>query len=546
MTAERQTSKAITDAALDDRLAFVGTSGSGKTYAAGTLVERLLAIGARVVISDPLDVWWGLRLKADGVRPAFRLVIFGGAHGDLPLSEHAGGLIGETVATTAESCIVSLGGMQTKSAERRFMLAFLETMHRRATGEPFHLIFDEADLWAPQKSSEPQLQSLMEQIVRRGRVKGFIPWLITQRPAVLSKDILSQADGLIAMKLTSSQDRDALGAWIEGQADKADEKKMLARLPTMQRGHGIVWIPGRGILTDAAFPTKVTFDSSSTPKRGETKRNAILKPIDLGKLKDRIAAIEAAQSKPKVKAHAAAAPPATPAATARHDPRIERAAEERGRAEGIEVGKRLGITAGYRTAVREAQAALAALKPTEPSLAALPTRSAAMQQPAPARIAANASADLPPGEKACLAVCAQYRNGATRQQITIVTSYKRATRDAYVLRLKQRGFADQNNERVMATAAGIEALGAHYEQLPVGDELRRLVLAKLPEGERKVLETLIAGYPNAVAREAIDDATGYKRATRDAYILRLRTRELVETSGRGAVKASADLFSEAA
>jgi hypothetical protein len=31
-------------------------------------------------------VWWGLRLKADGVKPAFPLVIFGGAHGDLPLT----------------------------------------------------------------------------------------------------------------------------------------------------------------------------------------------------------------------------------------------------------------------------------------------------------------------------------------------------------------------------------------------------------------------------------------------------------------------------
>src|SRR5690606_29014268 len=81
---------AIPDEALDDRLAFVGTSGSGKTYAAGTAVERLLASGARVGIIDPLDVWWGLRLKSDGVRPGFPVVIFGGSHGDLPITENAG------------------------------------------------------------------------------------------------------------------------------------------------------------------------------------------------------------------------------------------------------------------------------------------------------------------------------------------------------------------------------------------------------------------------------------------------------------------------
>ncbi len=336
-------------AALDDRLAFVGTSGSGKTYAAGTAVEHLLRAGAKVVIVDPLDVWYGLRVGTDGKRPAFPVVIFGGAHGDLPLSEHAGGLIGEAVAGMAESSIVSLGGFPTKSAERRFMLAFLDKLYRRAAGEPFHIVFDEADLWAPQKSSEPQLQSLMEQIVRRGRVKGFIPWLITQRPAVLSKDVLSQADGLVAMKLTSSQDRDALGAWIEGQADRADEKRMLAALPTMQRGHGIVWIPGRGVLAEAAFPAKTTFDSSRTPKRGETHRTATLKPIDLGKLKERIASIEAEQAKPKAKA---AAPLSTPPAAAM---------DSKAREAVYAAGKAAGVLEGFRQAQKDAQAAIAAL-----------------------------------------------------------------------------------------------------------------------------------------------------------------------------------------
>ena len=533
---------AIPKQALDDRLAFVGTSGSGKTYAAGTAVERLLTASAKVVIVDPLDVWWGLRVKADGVRPAFPVVIFGGAHGDLPISEHAGGLLGETVASMAESCIVSLGGMATKSAERRFMLAFLEKLYRRATGEPMHLVFDEADLWAPQKSSEPQLQSLMEQIVRRGRVKGFIPWLITQRPAVLSKDVLSQADGLVAMKLTSSQDRDALGAWIEGQADRADEKRMLAKLPTLQRGQGIVWIPGRGVLSEVEFPAKGTFDSSSTPKRGEAKRTATLKPIDLGKIKGQIAALEAAQSKPK----AAVAKPATVPVVATPDPRAIREAEERGRTLAIEENRRAWIAEGFRLAQKQAQAAVSALAPSDPTLVAMPPRAAPRVTHAARPVAAPSNGDLPAGEKACLAVCAQYANGATRQQVTIATGYKRATRDAYILRLKNRGFVDQSGDRVVATSAGVSALGSAYEPLPTGDALRALVLSRLPKGEKEVLEVLIEGYPNAVQRDHIEATTGYKRATRDAYILRLRVRELIDVVGPGEVRASHDLFSNAA
>jgi DNA helicase HerA-like ATPase len=51
--------------ALDERVAIVGTSGAGKTYAAKSRVERLLEAGARVCVVDPLGVWWGLRVSAD-------------------------------------------------------------------------------------------------------------------------------------------------------------------------------------------------------------------------------------------------------------------------------------------------------------------------------------------------------------------------------------------------------------------------------------------------------------------------------------------------
>lgn len=285
----------IPDAALDDRLGFIGTSGSGKTYNAGSAVERLLERRARVVIIDPLGVWWGLRLTRDGKQPSpFNVAIFGGPRGDLPLNEHAGALIGETAATMAESCIVDLRELGSKSAERRFMVAFLETIYRKADGVPFHLIVDEADLFAPQKPQrgDEVLLGHMENIVRRGRVKGFIPWLISQRPAVLNKNVLSQVDGLIAFKLTATQDRDALDAWIEGQADKAKGKEIKDALPTMQVGTGVVWLPSRGMLKTAQFPLKITFDSSRAPKRGEKQtRVATLKPIDIGALKERLAIV---------------------------------------------------------------------------------------------------------------------------------------------------------------------------------------------------------------------------------------------------------------
>ena len=71
------------------------------------------------------------------------------------------------------------------------------------------------------------------------------------------------------MKLTLSQDRDAVGGWIEGQADRQEGKRIHDDLPRLQRGEGYLWAPGRGILERTAFPAIRTFDSSRTPKRGE-------------------------------------------------------------------------------------------------------------------------------------------------------------------------------------------------------------------------------------------------------------------------------------
>jgi len=105
--------------------------------------------------------------------------------------------------------------------------------------------------------------------VRHGRIRGFVPWLITQRPAVLHKDVLSQADILVSMKLTASQDRDAVGGWIEGQADRADGKRILGALPRLAQGEGYVWAPSDGVLAQVALPRIRSFDSSRAPQRNE-------------------------------------------------------------------------------------------------------------------------------------------------------------------------------------------------------------------------------------------------------------------------------------
>jgi hypothetical protein len=179
-----------------------------------------------------------------------------------------GAALGQLVGTHQMACVVDVSDLGSAAARRGFMTAFTEALYAANT-EPLHLVLDEADLWAPQRAQSDgyDLLQRVEEIVRRGRIRGFVPWLITQRPAVLHKDVLSQADVLVSMKLTSSQDREAVGRWIEGQADRAEGRRILGALPRLARGEGWVWAPSDGVLERVAFPSIRTFDSSQTPLR---------------------------------------------------------------------------------------------------------------------------------------------------------------------------------------------------------------------------------------------------------------------------------------
>jgi hypothetical protein len=68
----------------------------------------------------------------------------------------------------------------------------------------------------------------------------------------------------------------------------------------------------------------------------------------------------------------------------------------------------------------------------------------------------------------CLIAIAQHHDGVRREQLTVLTGYKRSTRDAYVQRLGERGCVSRDGERIVATPAGIATLGADYQPLPTG------------------------------------------------------------------------------
>jgi hypothetical protein len=319
--------------ATEDVIAIIGRRGRGKTTTATVLVEELHAAGHRFCVADPVGVWWGLKSSRDGKGPGIPVVVMGGDRGDVPLEDTAGKVIADFVADkTGPSVVLDFRAFR-KGQITRFMTDFLEQLYHR-NRHPLHLVLDEADQFAPQRvtGDVARLVGAAEDVCKMGRARGIHPIAITQRPAALNKNVLTQAGILVVHGLTGPQDIKAVEAWIHERGDEEHRTEVLSSLPGLGRGQAWVWAPELEILKKVEVRDRKTFDSSATPKGESLKGPRVLAEVDLAKLKERIAStIEKVKAEDprelrktigELRAQLAKAEKATPAAAAVKPPRV--------------------------------------------------------------------------------------------------------------------------------------------------------------------------------------------------------------------------------
>jgi hypothetical protein len=266
--------------------AILAQKGKGKSYTAAVEAEELLNAGQVVVIIDPTDAHYGLRSSPNGKSTGYPIAVFGGDHGDVQLETGGGSVLAEAVVRERFSAIICTETM-TKGEELRFVGDFLETLYRK-NREAMHLFIDEADIFAPQQTfgvADARTCGATDDIVRRGRKKGIGCTLITQRASAINKNVLSQADMLVALGCSHPLDLDAIDKWVRKNADPKLAQEMMKSLPSLPRGEAWVWNPSQSLFKRIAIRQRHTFDSGATPKAGEKKREPkVLAQIDLARL----------------------------------------------------------------------------------------------------------------------------------------------------------------------------------------------------------------------------------------------------------------------
>lgn len=566
--------------AVTQTFGILARKGAGKTYTAAVFAEELIGAGLPVVILDPLGAFWGLRSSDDGEKAGLPVTILGGEHGDVPLDPHAGKVIADLVVEQPGAYILDLSAFESNAAQDRFVTDFAERLYRLKAADraPLHLIVDEADSFAPQRPMPGQQRMLgaFEAIVRRGRIRGLGVTLITQRPAALNKNVLTQVECLIVLQVTGPQDRKAIDEWVAGNGTKEQRDELVASLASLPRGRAWFWSPSwLDVFVQAQVRLRHTFDSSKTPEPGEIIEPKRMAPVDIERLRERMAAAiaKAEADDPKklrVQIHALEEQLAQRPKEHVVETVVERVEVPvlNGQVEELErvvdrfmhVGKSLSQTAvvlgqiggdlvtvgaSITAAIDRVTAAPAPAKVRErPVQMAIPPAPTPIRPTTPAEYRVPTST-LRPTERAILSVLAQWPEGRTQKQVATLTGYSPKSGGFFgaLSTLRKLDAIEGSVAGLRITEAGRGIIGDDYDPLPTGDALREHWYAKLPKAEATILRALVEAFPASLSQEELAERTGYSGTSGGFFgaLAKLRTIELI-SGGKPALRANEDLF----
>ena len=564
--------------------------GAGKTNAATVMAEELYAAGLPFIVVDPVGSWWGLRSSGDGKGEGIPIPIFGGDHADIPLEETGGPVIADFVVDQRASCVID-ASVLSENAKHRFLADFAERLFRR-NKERLVVFMEEADDYAPQRvqGKGPAVATLgaMQRLVKRGRFKGLVPVMVSQRSAAINKDLLTQIENLVVLRTTSPQDRKAIQGWVEYHGQS---KELLASLPELEDGEAWLWSPhSLKVLKKFRFRRRWTYDSGATPKGGRRRPTATLADVDLGALRDRMAAtIERAKAEDPRELRRQIAELQKQLRTRPVEARVQEVVEvhvdvpvfrdgevdrlvqstqrlaefEDGLvdvAESVRASARMVADAitntqrGHKPGAAQQRGVTPLARPRDLAEAARsggPTekggRSPVRRESAPPPAADPDTVQVKAGARRMLEVLIRhYPMAMTRAQLGTLAKVKRTggTFSDYFSKLRTSGFIEEDSAGLVSiTQAGLDYMGEVPNEPVTVEEIRAMYRNALKAGARRMFDVLIEEKGNWITREELAERAGITMSggTFSDYLSSLRTNGLADVQG-GSVRASDTLF----
>jgi len=245
---------------LTGRGFVTGKSGSGKSNTASVVAEQLLANGFGLLIVDIDGEYYGLKEEYE------ILHVGGDEECDVQVTpDHA-----EKLATLALEqnvpIILDVSSFLDEDEAEELLTAVARHLFAKAKKrkQPFLVLVEEVHEYIPENGAVGECGKMLIKIGKRGRKHGLGICGISQRPADVKKDFITQCDWLVWHRLTWDNDTKVVRRVLDGKYAEAVEN--------LADGEAFLKTDWSGTVRRVQFYRKQTFDAGATPGLDDFER----------------------------------------------------------------------------------------------------------------------------------------------------------------------------------------------------------------------------------------------------------------------------------
>mgnify|MGYP006424269229 CR=1 FL=1 len=245
---------------LTGRSFITGKSGSGKSNTASVVIENLLSNGFPVMIVDTDGEYYGLKEEYE--------ILHAGADDECDIvvsPEHA-----EKLATLALEqnvpIILDVSGYLEEETANELLLQVTRQLFakEKRLKKPFLLVVEECHEYIPEGGGIDETGKMLIKVGKRGRKHGLGIVGISQRPADVKKDFITQCDWLCWHRLTWDNDTKVVGRILGSKYASAVED--------LADGEAFLMTDWDESIRRIQFHRKETFDAGATPGLDDFER----------------------------------------------------------------------------------------------------------------------------------------------------------------------------------------------------------------------------------------------------------------------------------
>lgn len=273
-----------TEEVLTGRGFAFGKSGYGKSNSASVVIEELLEDGHACLVVDTDGEYYGLKDTYEVVHAT------GDDEGDLRVGPEHADHLAELAIEENVPVILDVSSFLDPDDADQLVGKVARALFAKAKKlrKPFLLVVEECHEYIPQQGSPGFAGQHITRIAKRGRKHGLGLLGISQRPANVDKDAVTQANWITWHRLTFKNDtslvRDLYGA------------EVAAAIEDLEKGEAFLYADWIEDLQRFRWRRKRTFDAGETPGLDETERPE-LRSIDQEVLEQLQEAGDAARTK---------------------------------------------------------------------------------------------------------------------------------------------------------------------------------------------------------------------------------------------------------